>query len=148
MKYFSIMKGKIAYMECVIQSSMFYSFYLFLSILLCNVDSTLFSDSNVYIWISNSIQIFEFIFECWRNVFLVHALGKWRLQMILARKCHNFTKSYNQFHDILRIFDVLPSFLLTTSETLGYYYLQTSYIRMPSRFDERLKTYRKYQQSV
>ena len=37
------------YMECVIQSSMFYSFYLFLSILLCNVDSALVSDSNAYI---------------------------------------------------------------------------------------------------
>ena len=41
MKYFCIIKEKIAYMECVIQSSMFYSFYLFLSILLCNVDSAL-----------------------------------------------------------------------------------------------------------
>ena len=25
--------------------------------------------------------MFEFIFECWRNMFLVHALEKWRLQM-------------------------------------------------------------------
>ena len=40
---------------------MFYSFYLFLSILLCNVDSFLASDSNAYIWISNCIQMFEFI---------------------------------------------------------------------------------------
>ena len=55
------MKGKIAYMECVIQSSMFYSFYLFLSILLCNVDSGLVPDSNAYILISNCIQMFEFI---------------------------------------------------------------------------------------
>ena len=46
-------------MECVIQSSMFYSFHLFLSILLCNVDSALVSDLNAYIWISNCIQIFE-----------------------------------------------------------------------------------------
>ena len=53
------MKEKIAYMECVIQSSMFYSFYLFVSILLCNLDSALVSDSNVYIWISNFIQKFE-----------------------------------------------------------------------------------------
>ena len=49
MKCFCIIKEKIAYMECVIQSSMFYSFYLFLSILLCNVDSALVSDSNAYI---------------------------------------------------------------------------------------------------
>ena len=33
-------------MECAIQSNMFYSFYLFLSILLCNVDTALVSDSN------------------------------------------------------------------------------------------------------
>ena len=32
-------------MECVIQSSMFYSFYLSFSILLCNVGSALISDS-------------------------------------------------------------------------------------------------------
>ena len=49
MKYFCIIKEEIAYMECVIQSSMFYSFYLFLSILLCNLDSALVSDSNAYI---------------------------------------------------------------------------------------------------
>ena len=59
MKYFCIIKEKIAYMECVIQSSMCYSFYLFLSILLRNVDNTYVSDSNAYIWISNCIQIIE-----------------------------------------------------------------------------------------
>ena len=59
MKYFCIIKEKIAYMECVIQSSMFYSFYLFLSILLCNVDSALVSASNAYVWILNCIQMFE-----------------------------------------------------------------------------------------
>ena len=57
MKYFCIIKEKIAYLEREIQSSTFYSFYLFLSILLCN--SALVSDSNTYIWISNCIQIFE-----------------------------------------------------------------------------------------
>ena len=59
MKYFGIIKEKTAYMECVIQSSTCYSFYLFLSILLCNVDSALVSDSNAYIWILNCIQMFE-----------------------------------------------------------------------------------------
>ena len=49
MKYFCVIKEKIVYMECVIQNSMFYSFYLFLSILLCNVDSVLVSDLNAYI---------------------------------------------------------------------------------------------------
>ena len=59
MKYFCIIKEKAAYMECVIQSSMFCSFYLFLSILPCNVDSALVSDSNAYIWISNCFQMFK-----------------------------------------------------------------------------------------
>ena len=46
-------------MEYVIQSSMFYSFYLFLFILLCNVDSALVSGSNAYIWILNCVRMFE-----------------------------------------------------------------------------------------
>ena len=49
MKYFCIIQENIAYVECVIQSSMFYSFYLFLSVLLGNVDSAVVSDSNAYI---------------------------------------------------------------------------------------------------
>ena len=80
-KYFCIIKEKIVYMEWVIQSSMFYSFYLFLSILLSNEDSALVSDSNAYIWNSYCIRMFEFIFECWRNVLLVHALENLGLQM-------------------------------------------------------------------
>ena len=31
----------------------------------------------------------------------------------------------NQFHNILRLLDVLPNFLFTTSETMGHYYLET-----------------------
>ena len=58
-KYFCIIKENTAYMGCVIQRCMFYSFYLFLSILLCNADSGLVANSNSYIWISNCIQIFE-----------------------------------------------------------------------------------------
>ena len=82
MKYFCIIKENIAYMECVVQSMLlwFYSFYMFFSILLCNVASALVSDSNAYVWISNCIQIFELysnvwiyiwiLKECfWRNVF-------------------------------------------------------------------------------
>ena len=34
-----------------------------------------------------------------------------------------YTKNYNQFHNILRLFDVLPNFLLATSETMCDYYL-------------------------
>ena len=32
---------------------------------------------------------------------------------------------YNHLHNILRVFDVLPNFHFTTSETMRDYYLQT-----------------------
>ena len=32
-------------------------------------------------------------------------------------------KTYNHFQNILRLFDVLPKFLFTTSETMCDYYL-------------------------
>ena len=48
--------------------------------------------------------------------------------------------SYNQFHNILRLFDVLPNFSFTTSETMGDYYLQIWYIRVASRVAKQLKT--------
>ena len=38
---------------------MYYSFYSYLSILRCNVDSALVSDSNAYIRILNCIQLFK-----------------------------------------------------------------------------------------
>ena len=49
--------------------------------------------------------------------------------------------TYNQFHNILRFFDVLPNFRFSTSETMRDYYLQTCYIRVASQVGERLKTY-------
>ena len=49
-------------------------------------------------------------------------------------------KIYNQFHNILRLLDVLTNFLFTTSETMGHYYLETQYVRVVSRVAERLKT--------
>ena len=50
------------------------------------------------------------------------------------------TGTHNQFHNILRLLDVLPNFLFTTSETMGHYYLETQYVRVASRVAERLKT--------
>ena len=47
---------------------------------------------------------------------------------------------YNQFPNILKIFDVLPNFPFTTSKTICDYYLQIWYIRAASRVAERLKT--------
>ena len=39
------------------------------------------------------------------------------------RKLSLRTPIYNQFHNILRLFDVLPNFPFTTSEMMGDYYL-------------------------
>ena len=52
---------------------------------------------------------------------------------------------YTQFHNILRPFEVLPNFPVTTSETMDDYYLKTWYIRVALRVAERL---RKYQEIV
>ena len=48
---------------------------------------------------------------------------------------------YNQFHNILRLFNVLLNSPFTTSETMGDYYLQTWYIRVASRVAEYFKTF-------
>ena len=47
--------------------------------------------------------------------------------------------SYNQFRNILRLFDVLPNFSFTTSETIDDYYMVYTR-RATSRVAERLKT--------
>ena len=47
--------------------------------------------------------------------------------------------SYNQLHNTLRLFDILPNFPFTTSETMGDYYLQTWYMQVTLRIAERLK---------
>ena len=44
---------------------------------------------------------------------------------------------YNRFHNILRLFDVLPNFPFTTSEMMDHYYLSTWYIRVASRVAEQ-----------
>ena len=46
------------------------------------------------------------------------------LYLILEKEL-SFSRNNNQFHDILRLLDVLPNFLFTTSETMGHYYLET-----------------------
>ena len=48
---------------------------------------------------------------------------------------------YNQFHNISRLFNVIPNFPFIASETMGDYYLSTLYLRVASRVAERLKTY-------
>ena len=61
-----------------------------------------------------------------------------------AFSCRNamklVTEDHNQFHNILRLFDVLPNFPFTTCETMGNYYLKRWYIRLFSRVAERFKT--------
>ena len=45
--------------------------------------------------------------------------------LITYKKINTNMKTYNHFHNILRIFDVLANFPYTTSETMRDYYLQT-----------------------
>ena len=48
--------------------------------------------------------------------------------------------SYNHFHNVLRLFDILPSFPFTTSETMRHYYLYTWNIRVATRVLKRRNT--------
>ena len=41
--------------------------------------------------------------------------------------------TYNHFHNILRLFDALPNFPFTTSETMRDYYLQVLHIQVAER---------------
>ena len=50
----------------------------------------------------------------------------------------NYFETYDLFHNILRLFDVLLSFLSTISETMRDYYLYTCYIRVFSRVAVRI----------
>ena len=47
----------------------------------------------------------------------------WEQLTIITKPSSLLQQSYNQFHNILRLFDVLPSFLFPTSETMCDYYL-------------------------
>ena len=47
--------------------------------------------------------------------------------------------AYNHFHNILRLFDVLPNFPFTPNETMCDYYLVCD-IRVASGVAEQLKT--------
>ena len=51
-----------------------------------------------------------------------------------------YAATCNQFHNIVRLFDVLPNFPFSTSETMGDYYLQAWYIQVASRVSEQGKT--------
>ena len=57
----------------------------------------------------------------------------------LSRKIRELT-TFNQFHNILRLFNVLPNFPFTAGEVMGGYYLETRHIRATSRVAERLNT--------
>ena len=52
----------------------------------------------------------------------------------------NFKVVCNHFHNILRLFDVLPNFPFSTSETMHDYYLLTWYTQVTSRVAKWLRT--------
>ena len=101
--------------------------------------------SRLFVWIRhcyNQVQVFLVLkigmihkfsyFMCFEEHFKQNSCS-------FSSVCSLFI--YNQFHNILRIFDVLPNFSFTTSETMCDYYLQTWYIRVASRVAEQLKTW-------
>ena len=49
-------------------------------------------------------------------------------------------KTFNHFHNILRLFDVLPNLPFNAYETMGDYCLKAWYIRVAERFAKRHKT--------
>ena len=70
------------------------------------------SESIMLLWYQNRRKIYWKLFKTiknlvylWKSSKYLHCLWTWCI--------------YNQFHDILRHFNVLPNFLFTTSETLG-----------------------------
>ena len=50
-------------------------------------------------------------------------------------------QSYNHFHNILRLFGILPNFLFTASETMRDYYLKRWYMGAALQVTKRLKTF-------
>ena len=78
------------------------------------------------------------------KLFFFHYWATRKLEFILVLDhCATFFLplcSYNQFHNIVRLFDVLPNFPFSTSETMGDYYLQAWYIQVASRVSEQGKT--------
>ena len=66
---------------------------------------------------------------------------KYRLNLsLISTKIDSFNLTYNHFHNILRLFDVLPNFRFTANETMGDYYIKAWYIRVASRVAKRVKT--------
>ena len=57
--------------------------------------------------------------KCYLAVILVFI----QFKPMYKTKSFQNAPTYNQFHNILRLFDVLPNFPFTTSETIVHYYL-------------------------
>ena len=47
----------------------------------------------------------------------------WNIFVLIKREWSYFILTYNQFHNVLRLFDVLPNLPFTTSEMMADYYL-------------------------
>ena len=78
-------------------------------------------------------QIFQ---NCFQNV---------QLFSIKPIKCLNiYADSDNHFHNILRLFDVLPTSVFTISEMIRDFYLQAWSIGIASRVAERLNTWKAF----
>ena len=68
--------------------------------------------SRTTLWLSSKMSI------KYNNCISIKLFSCWKINQLLF-----LVVTYNQFHNILRLFDVLPNFLFTTSETMVDYYL-------------------------
>ena len=91
----------------------------------------------IIIIISSSSIIIIIIIIVIIIIIIISIIMSYVFQLIMYFR---FRTSYNHFHNILRLFDFLPNFPVTKSETMGDYFLKTWYIQVVSRVAERLKT--------
>ena len=67
------------------------------------------------------MQLAEFILESFIKIVPGHFFGVTLAN--INKKSIMISYNCNNFHNILRLFDVLPNFLFVTSETMRDYYL-------------------------
>ena len=108
------------------------------------------------LWVFKPLETLNFLCQtlrnstsiCQNNDFSSRISSKYQLKYYLSTNLpHNLYcillikyLTSNQFHNILRRFDVSPKIPFTTSERMGDYYLYTWYKRVVSRVAEELIT--------
>ena len=87
------------------------------------------------------LQAKRYVLNSTLNFFSVSLLSTTAHILCWGCTIQNTSNFWNHFHNILRLFNVLPNFPFTTSEAMSNNYLQTWHTKVASRVDEQLKTY-------